>query len=125
MYVAYPIEGYDAGGRLAQGTVQTRLPLPQERPLTSRNARHRAAQVPHLHISSTAASGTATRDADITKSHFPMQKFLKMFPRTSSVVISPRMEPRWWRASRRSCAMRSGGSICPGVTEYGPDAGCS
>ena len=27
--------------------------------------------------------------------YFPMQKFLKIFPRTSSVEISPAMEPRW------------------------------
>ena len=28
-------------------------------------------------------------------SYFPMQKFLKIFPSTSSVEISPMMEPRW------------------------------
>lgn len=27
--------------------------------------------------------------------YLPMQKFLKIFPRTSSVEISPTMEPRW------------------------------
>ena len=27
--------------------------------------------------------------------YFPMQKFLKIFPSTSSVEISPMMEPRW------------------------------
>ena len=41
--------------------------------------------------------------------YLPIQKFLKMLPRISSVVMSPRMEPRWWRASRRSWAIRSGG----------------
>lgn len=45
MYVAHPVEGHDAGSRPAQGTVQTRITLPQERSLTSRNARYRAAQV--------------------------------------------------------------------------------
>ena len=27
--------------------------------------------------------------------YFPMQKFLKMLPKTSSVEISPTMDPRW------------------------------
>ena len=27
--------------------------------------------------------------------YFPMQKFLKIFPSTSSVEISPMIEPRW------------------------------
>ena len=30
----------------------------------------------------------------VTKGYFPMQKFLKIFPKTSSVDISPTMEPR-------------------------------
>lgn len=40
--------------------------------------------------------------------HFPMQKCSKIFPSTSSVVTSPRMVPRWWRAWRRSSERRSG-----------------
>ena len=31
----------------------------------------------------------------LTADYLPMQNLLKILPRTSSVVISPMMEPRW------------------------------
>ena len=43
--------------------------------------------------------------------YFPIQKFRKIFPKTSSVVMSPVMVPRWWRVSRRSWAIRSVGRV--------------
>ena len=41
--------------------------------------------------------------------YFPIQKFLKILPNISSVVISPDISPRKWIAWRTSMAIRSSG----------------
>jgi hypothetical protein len=40
--------------------------------------------------------------------YFPIQNLPKMFPRISSLVISPVISPRWCRAFRISTVSRSG-----------------
>lgn len=50
MHVTYQVERHAPRGHCPQGTVQTWIPLPQERPHASRNSGHCPAQIPHGHI---------------------------------------------------------------------------